>query len=445
MILLLACAGNELDNQPEVLDVGLTDATSIRTTLDEGLVPDRDRWLEPGLFWSHELPLGDCQGTLCAQVGTALVTPLDGGEAQLLVVVDFAPEPVQATTNVVFAVDTSWSMGPQDQELVGESVRAALLDLSADDYGSLVTFDEEARVARRTRAMDTSERNAIVGGLAVEPSGGTAVEVGLAEALSVAASSADRAERSHVLLFTDQPLSDDDGPDSAIGLVRRHGVAGITTTLVGVGTGLGVEWPVERSVGARVERLDDTDERTLYERIPVATNLHVTLEPTDAWAVVDSWLLGGSTAEEPDFGAAWLGEVHPGGGRAVAFVLEPTGERVTALPSGQEIGALDLSWADGDDRLGVVPGEPTFSHTGLAADTLGSYRFAALLDEAVALEAAAAYCADGTLDATVRQALDRLDEAATTLDDEDEPLWREVYRLEDLADLLDEGAPCSSS
>lgn len=232
-----------------------------------------------------------------------------------------------------------------------------------------------------------------------------------------------------------------------IGLVRRHATAGISTTLVGVDNHLGrdLAWALERSVGARVEHLDDVDERALAERMPAATNVQLTLEPVEGWAVTNSWLLGGSTSEEPDFGRAWIGGVYPEGNRAVAFVLEPMDTTVTALPEGTSLGALQLDWAGGDERLSIAAGDTTaYSHTTIAADALGAYRFAALLDEAAALDAADAWCAGDDIDAwsVVIQAADRLDAAALALDDEDDSLHREVARMDDLAALIEEGAAC---
>ncbi|MCP4810364.1 MAG: VWA domain-containing protein [Proteobacteria bacterium] len=364
-------------------------------------MPTRERWLEAALFWSHDLDLGEeCETDLCAQV---------------LVVVDFAPSPHAGTVNVVYAVDTSGSMGPDASDLVRESLGASLDGIDAQDLGALVLFVETAKVAEKTRAMETSDRSGLIAGLKVDSQGGTNVDVGLAEALSVAAAAHGRSDRTHVVLFTDEPIEAAVDPDSVIGLVRRHAVAGISTTLFGVDNHLGrdLAWALERSVGARVEHLDDVAERTLAERMPAATNVQLTLEPVEGWAVTNSWLLGGSTSEEPDFGRAWIGGVYPEGNRAVAFVLEPVDAPVTALPEGTPLGALQLDWAGGDERLSITAGDTTaYSHTTIAADALGAYRFAALLDEAVAL------------------------------DDEDDSLHREVARMDDLAALIEEGAAC---
>lgn len=161
MIWLLACTtGTEVDTIPEAQDVGLTDATSIRTTLDEGLVPTRERWLEAALFWSHDLDLGEeCETDLCAQVRTALVSPLGADSAQVLVVVDFAPSPHAGTVNVVYAVDASGSMGPDASDLVRESLGASLEGIDAQDLGALVLFAETAKVAEKTRAMERTSRS----------------------------------------------------------------------------------------------------------------------------------------------------------------------------------------------------------------------------------------------------------------------------------------------
>lgn len=445
---LLACVSDEVDTVPEVVDVGLTDATAIRTALDADAVPDRSSWLEPALFWSHDLPLSaTCETDLCVRTGTALVSPLGASEPMVLVVVDLDPEPLDADVNVVFAVDTSGSMQSEEQALVRDALDAWVGELSSSDLAGLITFDLAARDSRSPRAMEAKHKSALIDAAERTAQGGTDVAEGLAAALSMAASSHGRGHLSHVLLLTDQPVSDDADPDAVVGLIRRHGVAGIGTTLVGLDAHLGAALAIERSVGGRTIALEADGIGTLAEHLPVARNVQLELAPADGWTVTDSWLLGDSTQDEPAWGQAWLGTAHPGGGRAVAFVLTPD-ERVTSLAPDTVLGALDLTWEGpiaGDARLSVVAGDTTaFRHTTIAADTLGAYRFAALLDEAIALDAADTWCAGEDVDAWGQavQAADRLAAAAAALDEDGDSLAREAARMADLATRLDGGAPC---
>ncbi len=261
--------------------------------------------------------------------------------------------------------------------------------------------------------------------------------LGLETALSEAAKNHGPDRRSRVLLVSDDPSD----TDALLDVARPRGAAGIGLTLVGAGNRLGGElaWELERIPGGRMAfaELEDLEELLASSLAPAANDVELVMRPEEGWEVVDTWLLGHEGDESLD--RAWLGSVIPD--RSRAFVLRPVEGDLLALPEGTHLGSLVVDGA----LVDVVAGDTqAYPFTTIHADGLGAFRFAALVDEALALEAAEGSCS-GLVDVFEAAALAdaaaiRLAGAADLLEGMEEDLGvslsREAGRMEDLAVLL---------
>lgn len=440
MLLLVACASTTIDTAPVVGHPGLAELSGVRAALDEDRLPRLGTdYTEPGVFWSQDLAgSADCAGAHCARIGTALFSPVEG-DAGVLVVVDFDPEPSDQDLNLVLAVDRSGSMGADRLNAVRQGLGLRATSLDEGDLASLISFADTAKTEQPPRPMEASERQALQNALFLDAEGGTDVVAGLEAAFSEAAKNHGRGRTSHVVLVTDDPSDS----DAILDLARTRGVAGIGLTAVGAGNHLGPElaWELERVPGGRMiyADLDDLEERLGSDLVPSGP-LDLEMRPAEGWEVVDTWLLDHSGDDA--LAQARLGAVFSG--RARAFVLRPTEGNLTALPQGTALGSLVL----GEDIVDVVAADTdSWAFTTIHADDLGTFRFAALIDEALALAAAEDSCS-GLVEASEAAALAeaaalRLDAAALILDDVEldlgASLAREAARMEELAVLVEEG------
>lgn len=438
MIQLLACTGTVIDSDPVEGHPGLDELAGVRVALDEGRVPRHGSdYLDPAVFWAQDLALeGDCQGALCARIATALVSPA-GGDDGVLVIVDFEPEPNAEDLNLVLAVDASGSMGVDRMNAIRQGLGLRVGEMDSDDLAALVVFRDSPRTLRSPKPMDASERGRVSDALFLDPDGGTDVVAGLEAAFSEAAKNHGRGGLSRVLLVTDDPAD----TDALLHVARTRGAAGIGLTMVGAGNRLGgdLAWELERVPGGRMAfaELEDLEELLASSLVPAAQDLELEVRPAEGWEVVDSWLLGHSGSEALE--NAWLGSVFSG--RARAFVVKPVEGDLTSLVEGTSLGSLQI----GEDIVDVVAGDTdAYAFTTIHADTLGAFRFAALVDEALALEAAEGACS-GTVDvfeaaALADEAAIRLLAAAGVLEDIEEDLGaslsREAERMTDLALVL---------
>ena len=436
MIWLLACTGTTIDNDPVGGHPGLDELAGVRAALDEGRVPRLGKdYTAPAVFWSQDLSSSaECAGALCARISTALVSPSDGEEG-VLVVVDFEPEPSTEDLNLVLAVDTSGSMGPDRLNAVRVGLGTRVTELDEGDLVAVVGFGEDARVEHPPQPMDAGGRQDAQDALRLDSEGGTDVVAGLEAAMSEAAKNHGRGGQSRVLLVTDDPSD----AEALLHIARTRGTAGVGLTMVGAGNRLGFGWELERVPGGRMAHaeLEDLEALLTEDLVPAARDLELVVRPAEGWEVVGSWLLDHDG--ELAYDRARLGSVFAG--RPRAFVLRPTEGDLTALPEGTVLGSLEV----GEEIVDLVAGDTdAWAFTTIHADDLGAFRFAALVDEALALDAAEGACL-GLVDvfeaaALADEASLRLEGAAAALDGVEEDLGaslsREAERMADLATLL---------
>ncbi|MCB9741468.1 MAG: VWA domain-containing protein [Alphaproteobacteria bacterium] len=293
--------------------------------------------------------------------------------------------------------------------------------LGEDDRMGLVTFGNLARSVQRPVRMNDRGKERMRAEIEdLSTRGSTSVEAGLREGLDqVHRNSGEAGVEDRVFVFTDaRPNVDATDPDSFVELAREQAEQGVGVSLIGVGQDLGADLAVKMSEvrGGIFHFLADEEdaERVFVDEFdfnvtPVAYDLEVRMSAGPGVAFGEGFAaLLDQAAEDVDFGASTLFLSARSGGMGVSLTLEEGADL-------DQLGTLALSYETIDGALEAD--EVTLSFAGgeawgtevVAADDVGVFKMAALVDELHALRGAADFC-DGLLDAA--EAERRASEAA---------------------------------
>ncbi|HLT37399.1 MAG TPA: VWA domain-containing protein, partial [Enhygromyxa sp.] len=283
----------------------------------------------------------------------------------------------------------------------------------------------------------------------LEIEGGTNIEAGLELGYASVAEHRDGpgGREDRLMLFTDaQPNIGATDPSSFVGQARAGAAQGVGISAFGVGLDLGAALAreVSETRGGNSFYLADAeaiatvfDHEFEYIVTPVAYSLHFEVRPALGFSFVDAYGTPDADASgEVEVSIATVFLSRRGGAMAVLLdgdlsEVQP-GESVVSFAldyqslDGEPGGAtLEAEWLGGDFPIG---------ESGLA-DSSGSAKLAVLLDEFLALEAAAAYC-EGAL--ARAEAIRRIDEAAARLEQaaallDDAPLREELKLMQKLS------------
>ncbi len=445
---------------------GVQDNRFAREQIERGQIPSSDGFKAEGIFSEHDLPFTEsphCEVLLCSQTAAARHQPVDGGPEQLLVQLGFitgqqAEDFERRPLNLSLAVDISGSMEGQPIQAVREALHTMADQLGEEDRISLIAFDDEADLRLKPTAMDSSGRDSLRKAIdRLETRGGTNIEAGLKLAYEQVAPSAGDAEiEDRVMLMTDaQPNVGETGLDSFLGMIRFHAESEIGASIFGVGLDLGAELAQEMSVvrGGNYFYLADKEAiSTVFDDefdtivTPVAYDFTANVQVQGGWSFAEAY---GAPLDDPaegvELGASTLFLSKRSGG--IGVTLRPAGEDGIAATS-ESVADFDLSYLpqgsnEPIEHYAQVPWSGGVAHQAsfVAADDLGVFKMAVLVDEYLALTAGADYCA-GTLDqeeaATIADtASERLTELAQML--EDDLLARDAATMAKLAENIRAG------
>ena len=470
ILFALACTQVSLDTPPAEDLSGLESLRRAHATVEDLMqLPSSADYHSAAVYWSQELPVLDeeagCGEALCVETSPVLASPLLA-DGQVLVQLGFSGPTERPPLNLVIAVDSSGSLGPEKMDALQQSLEVLVAQLDEGDLAGLVVFAEQVQVADKPKPMDAGNRSALVESIrGLDSLGATALDEGLAQAYSLAAGNHDKDERvSRVILLTDQPpLTQAELATSVLGQARTHGLAGIGLTVVGLGNELGGDfaWELERApAGVYLPLNEDEIDFGLQELetlVPWASQLQVTVTPPEGWEVENTALVGLSEASD----GFWLGSAYASERRSRLIALAPEVGTVSTLTPGQELGTIQLDYLDAAgapqslDHDIVWAGDTAWEYTAAHGDSLGGFAMSLFHDQAIAMEAVAQACAGEVEPAyaqgLVQQAASRLEAAGLTLEGfEDDPvasdlaqeLLREADFLYAMDGLISDEAAC---
>jgi Ca-activated chloride channel family protein len=458
---------------PGAADLGVTPGGSqdigyARTIIEEGQVPARGEFSAEGLFSEHDLPFTSapaCGVVLCPYAASAVVEPVDGGERGALVHMGFLTniddDFRRGPLDLALAVDISGSMAGGDKMISTKQALTTLIaELNENDTLALVAFDDVAELRLTRRVMDEAGRAAALDVIeALAPDGATSIEAGLVLAyqqiVEVRTDADGVAVARRAMLFTDaMPNVGSTGEGEFVELVNEGADLNIGLSAFGVGLDFGAALTnaIAKTRGGNAFYLKDNETiASVFDEdfdlivTPLAYDLTATVTradsvtlrraygaPTDDQALnvefsVSTLFLSrnrggmGIMLNVPveRLPAALAGAQDPNGGAAEPPLPQP------ALPI--SLGVFHLSYELANVELVereldvVYRGGSQLGGQQTEADDLGVYKMAVLVDEFLALEAAADGCS-GALDAQsalgrVTAAQERLVARAAQLND----------------------------
>jgi Ca-activated chloride channel family protein len=458
LALLVGCRGYGFGGSSMgVTPGGSQDIALTRALIDEGSVPSRDHFTAEGLFSEHDLPLSGapCEQSLCPLAAASLVNPVDGSGQQLLVQLGFGTN-IQEDTfersalDLSVALDISGSM--QDKlPALKYAFRELVAQLDENDRLGIVTFGTVARVHENLRTMDARGKEKMLDAIAdLDDGGSTDMESGMRKSIDMLESASDREGVSkRVMLFADmQPNTGATDEGSFLGMLRAAADQDIAMTVFGVGLDMGSELAKEMSEvrgGNSVFLSDKQDIKQVFEELdtlvsPIAYDLEVIVSPANGLSF--SQAIGAPLDDEAgqvEMGASTLFLSRRQGGIGALLDLQlGQDEQLPELP--MEIASFRISYENLDGN--IVNDEISVSWEGggihgtarTPADQEGVYKMGSLIDEILALEAAADWCS-GDLDE--QEALARISAAqqslsVVALDLADAPMSAEVALLKQL-------------
>ncbi len=437
---------------------GSQDIDLARALIDEGQVPSRDHFTAEGLFSEHDLPLSGapCLQSLCPRAAASLVDPVDGSGQQMLVQIGFGTN-VQEDTferpplDLSVALDISGSM-QHNIPALQSAFRELVAQLDEDDRLGIVTFGAFAQVHERLRTMDARGKEKMLDAIADLDSGGsTNMEAGMRKAVEMLESASTRSGVSkRVMLFADmQPNTGSTDEGSFLGLLRDAADQDIAMTVFGVGLDMGSELAAEMSEvrgGNSVFLANEEDIQQVFDELdtlvsPIAFDLEISVSPASGLTFTEA--IGAPLDDEAgqvEMGAATLFLSRRQGGIGALLDLQLGDDsHLPELP--MEIATFRMSYVNLEGQ--TVSDEVSVSWEGgeihgaavTPADQVGVYKMGSLIDEILALEAAADWCT-GDLEeqeALLRIGQAQLSVAAVATDLTDGPLSEEVALLKQLA------------
>lgn len=439
---LVGCGNIGLESGMGVTPGGVQDIAYARDLIAAGKIPFTGDYTVEGLFSEHDLPLDGetCSALLCPRAAAAHIEPVDGSGGQVLVQLGFATA-LDASferpdLDLAIAIDISGSMSGTKLDTSKEALHELVDQLDADDRMALVTYGNKARVALGSTVMNPSGRGAMHAAIdALESKGSTAMEAGLERAIEQLTAPGENARR--VFLLTDaQPNVGATGVGSFVEIVKEAADDEIGVTVWGVGLDLGAELVSEMSKVRGGNAYHFTDMESMRSRVreefdlmvsPLAYDLAVTGVAASGMTVDRTWGAPVDPTGEVSFGAATLFPSHRDGGLGVSLTFDDGPVALEELP--EDLLTLSASWIPvGSDT--TEAGEVTVAFAGgalyadawAAADDLGVYKMGALVDEVLALDAGAQFCADEldaeTALARIHGAAERLSERSALITDD---------------------------
>jgi Ca-activated chloride channel family protein len=442
---------------------GAQDMRLAREIIEDGGIPTADQFTAEGLFSEHDLPLpGDaCDQDLCPRAAAALMHPVDGRGARALVQLGFATRHGEsfrrAPLNVAVAVDVSGSMSGEKMSSVRTALHAMVEQLGDEDRMSLIKFSSTASRVAAPTIMNAGGRGSMHDKIdRLSAGGGTDIEAGFLKATTnVERNAGEPGVEDRVMVFTDaQPNIGATSTHSFMEIARDNADAGIGLSVFGVGLDLGSELATRISEvrggnsfylsdGEAIASVFDEDFDTIVS--PVAYDLRFSLVPNElfrfdvAYGVPDA-----DPSGAVDFSVATAFLSNRGGAMAVVLdgpILEGQSEQRLGTISiqyetvdGVEVqDAVDITWRGGD----------AINSETVQADHAGVAKLAGLVDEFLALRAAASTCEGASAsaaEAVVGEAEQRL--RMLSIATNDAPLENEARLMEQLAQNLVDGGSC---
>jgi len=458
-ILVFLAGCNNLGSSADmgVTPGGSQDIELARSLIEEGQVPSREHFTAEGLFSEHDLPLdgAPCEQSLCPRAAASIVNPVDGSGAQVLVQLGFGTN-IQEDTfersalDVAVALDISCSM-QGSMPALKHAFRELVDQMDENDRMSIVTYGTVARVHERLRAMDAGGKERMLDAIKdLDDGGSTNMEEGMSKAIEQLQDASDREDVSkRVMLFTDvQPNTGATGEDTFLGIVRDAADDDIGMTLFGIGLHMGSELAEEMSEvrGGNSVFLSGSEKiKQVFDELdtlvtPIAYNLDVAVSAAQELSFRRA--IGAPLDEESgqvEMGASTLFLSRRQGGIGALLEIEIS-EELPLPEQPWEIASFQISYESLDGE--IIEEELSLSWDGgsihgqrlTKADQLGVYKMGGLVDEILALEAAADWCS-GQIDQ--QKALSRIHAATESvagivLDLEDSDLSEEVGLLKQL-------------
>lgn len=230
---------------------GVKDLTFARELIAKGQIPPADALLVEAMFAEHDLGIAGepCGSTLCLRAAAGFASELDEtprGWAQVGLSSAIDPETwVRPSTTFIFTVDVSGSMSWGDDHSPGELSRELLHLITArlrpDDRAAIVTYGSDvATQLGLTSGDQTAKIHTAIRGL--DTGGSTNMEAGMKRAYALGQQARGSTEQVRVIVFTDvQPNVGATGSDAFNSMVKTAAAAGVHTTVLALGTGIGPE------------------------------------------------------------------------------------------------------------------------------------------------------------------------------------------------------------
>jgi Ca-activated chloride channel homolog len=240
-----------VDGQLGATPGGAQDITFARDRIMAAEIPHPNVFTPEGLLSEHDLPLGEgaaaCRELFCAAGEAVEARLIAQPEVKYLAQLGFSSGLSAATfqrapLNLVAVIDKSGSMSGQPLDLVKASLIEVVGQLGPQDQLTVVLYGDEVHVHLPTTRI--KDKAAVVAQLkAIESSGSTDMEAGLALGFSVARETRASFEgTTRVMLFTDErPNVGRTDAESFMGMAEAASVDGVGMTTIGVGVQFGAE------------------------------------------------------------------------------------------------------------------------------------------------------------------------------------------------------------
>lgn len=224
------------------IDVDTASYAFARRALNAGRLPPKDsvRVEEFVNYFPYDYPKPESAQTPFKPTITVTPSPWNAGNRLVHVAIQgYALQSAERPrANLVFLIDVSGSMSPQDRlPLVKNALRMLVDELKPDDTVALVTYASGSGVALEpTKLADKAKILAAIDALGA--SGSTAGAQGIQDAYRLAESNFDKSAVNRVILATDGDFNVGVTDQSELkGLIERKREKGIFLSILGVGQG----------------------------------------------------------------------------------------------------------------------------------------------------------------------------------------------------------------
>lgn len=358
------------------IDVDTASYAFARRALSEGRLPSKDsvRVEEFINYFPYDYPKPQSAQTPFKPTITVTPSPWSAGNRLVHVAIQgYALQSVERPrANLVFLVDVSGSMAPQDRlPLVKNALRMLVDELKPEDSVALVTYASGSGVALEpTKVSDKAKILAAIDALGA--GGSTAGAQGIQDAYRLAEANFDASAVNRVILATDGDFNVGVTDQNELkGLIERKREKGVFLSILGVGQGnyndALMQSLAQNGNGAAVyvDNLNEARKALVEEAsstlFPIAKDVKVQVEWNPA-RVAEYRLIGYETRalRREDFNNDKVNAGDVGSGHRVTAIYEitPTGSEkklVDDLRYGkQKTGAPTSGQARAEDELGFL-------------------------------------------------------------------------------------------